>query len=178
MRRNVIETVMAAVVLVVAAAFAVFAYSRSGVSGLEGYEVTVTFNSVDGLATGGDVRISGIKVGTVVDQQLDRATFLVTVRLGIARDVKLPTDTLARIESDGMLSDNYVMLYPGKAATYLGDGDEITRSRGPVNLADQIGAAIYGGIQGETDHAAPTTGGGPDIPSLSDPEQPAESGQP
>lgn len=171
MRRNVIETIMAAVVLMVAVAFVVFAYGRSGAGRVDGYEVMVTFNSVDGLAAGSDVRISGIKIGTVVEQQLDPATYLATVRLGIARDIKLPTDTSAHIQSDGMLSNNYVMLYPGAAETYLEDGGEIIRAKGPVNLADQIGTVIFGSAQEEAGGA----GSGPEVPSLMDPE-PAESG--
>jgi len=173
MRRNAIETIMAAVVLVVAAAFAVFGYVRSGVIGFEGYEVTVTFNTVDGLAPGSDVRISGIKVGTVVGQQLDPVTYLATVRLGIASEVRLPTDTLARIQGDGMLSSNYVLLCPGTARTYIEDGGEIVHSRGTVNLVDQIGRAIYGSV-GEAAPGGPAAT--PDAASLSDPCPPRAEG--
>ena len=67
MRGNVIEIVIGAVVLVVAALFLVFAYRTSQsrtVSG--GYEVIADFARIDGIHQGSDVRISGIKVGTVV----------------------------------------------------------------------------------------------------------------
>lgn len=171
MRRNVIETIMAAVVLVVAVGFLVYAYGRSGVSRVGGYDVIVTFNTVDGLAAGSDVRISGIKIGAVVDRQLDPATYLATVRLEIARDVKLPTDTLARIQGDGLLSTNYVVLCPGAAETYIEDGGEIVHSQGPVNLVDEIGRAIYGSVQDAPGGSTATL----DASSLSNP-CPAKSG--
>ncbi len=178
MRRNVIETITGAAVLVAAIAFLVFAYTRSGVSAVEGYEVTVKFSRVDGLANGSEVRISGIKVGTVVDQQLDPANYLATVRVRIASDIKLPTDTSARIQSDNLLSNNYVMLEPGADDTYLEDGGEIVYAQAPINLADLIGRLILGIAEEKTKGAAPpagSTGSGSDFPSLLEPE-PAESG--
>src|SRR6202008_2057833 len=63
MKRSAIETVMGAVVLLVAATFLAFAYSSSNVSRVEGYEVLARFNRVDGVASGTEVRMSGIKIG-------------------------------------------------------------------------------------------------------------------
>jgi phospholipid/cholesterol/gamma-HCH transport system substrate-binding protein len=178
MRRNVIEIITGAVVLVAAIAFLVFAYTRSGVSAVEGYEVTVKFSRVDGLANGSEVRISGIRVGTVVDQELDPANYLATVHLRIASEIRLPTDTSARIQSDNLLANNYVMLEPGADDTYLEDGDEIVYAQAPINLADLIARLVLGVADQKTKGATPpegSTGGAPDFPSLLEPE-PAESG--
>ncbi|NJR13789.1 MAG: MCE family protein [Phyllobacteriaceae bacterium] len=70
MNRNIIETIMGAVVLLVAVLFLAFAYSSSSTGGVDGYEVTAKFGRVDGLVSGSDVRLSGIKVGSIVDQRL------------------------------------------------------------------------------------------------------------
>jgi len=79
MGRNLIETLMGAVVLVVAGLFLIFAYSTTNVRPVRGYTVTAKFERVDGLNTGSDVRLSGIKVGTVVDQKLEPNTFLAEI---------------------------------------------------------------------------------------------------
>ena len=100
MNRNVIETIMGAVVLIIAVVFLVFAYSSANTGAVEGYQVTAKFNNVGDLKRGSEVRVSGIKVGTVVDTSLDPQTFLALVRLSIGDNVKLPTDTAARILSD------------------------------------------------------------------------------
>src|SRR5205807_7342619 len=97
MTGNVIETVMGAVVLVVAAVFLFFAYTTSQVRAVKGYEVTAEFERIDGIREGGDVRISGIKIGSVVDQKLDPKSFLATLRMSIDPAVKLPDDTVAEI---------------------------------------------------------------------------------
>ena len=99
MSRNAVETVMGAVVLVVAALFLFFAYTRTQTHPITGYDVSARFDRVDGLRTGGDVRISGIKVGTVTSQSLDQQTFLAVVHLTIDPSIKLPVDTIATITS-------------------------------------------------------------------------------
>ena len=83
MQRNAIETIMGALVLLVAVVFLVFVYSSSSLGTSDGYEVTAKFNEIDGVSRGTDVRMSGIKVGTVVDSALDPKTFLAIVRLGL-----------------------------------------------------------------------------------------------
>ncbi|MBM3540372.1 MAG: MCE family protein, partial [Alphaproteobacteria bacterium] len=103
MGRNLVETLMGAVVLVVAAYFLVFAYTTTNVRSVRGYEVIAKFERVDGVATGSDVKVSGIKVGTLVDQRLDPESYLAVLRLSIDNSVKLPEDTVAQISSEGLL---------------------------------------------------------------------------
>lgn len=148
MKRNVIETVMGGVVLLVAVTFLIFAYASSDLRRVDGYEVIARFNRVDGLANGADVRLSGIKIGSVVDQELDPESYLAVVRLGIAEDIRLPTDTTAKIQSDGLLGNNYVVLEPGADEEMIADGGEIVFTQDPVNLADLIGRFIFSGPEG------------------------------
>jgi phospholipid/cholesterol/gamma-HCH transport system substrate-binding protein len=101
MKRNAIETVMAAVVLVVAAMFLFFAYTTSHVGVVSGYEVTANFLRVEGLRDGGDVRVSGIRVGTIILQRLDLNTFDAVVRVSIDPSVKLPVDSYPRSRPTG-----------------------------------------------------------------------------
>ncbi len=143
MRRSVIETIIGAVVLIVAGLFLYFTYT-SGYQRVDGYDVKAKFNRVDGLALGGEVRLSGIKVGRVVAMQLDPATYLAVIHLSIDRSVKLPIDTLAKITSDGLLGNNYVALEPGGDDKLIADGGEITATQDPVNLVDLVGRFIFG----------------------------------
>ena len=76
MSGNVVEVLIGALVLVVAAVFVVFAVSTTDIGSVQGYELIAEFDRIDGLNIGADVRIGGIKVGTVIDQDLDPVTFL------------------------------------------------------------------------------------------------------
>src|SRR5277367_1772291 len=110
MSRNVIETVMGAVVLVIAAVFLFFAYSTSQVRAVSGYSLTAKFDKIEGIREGGDVRISGIKVGSIVSETLDPTTYLAIVKLNVNPMFKLPEDTVAEILSSGLLGDKYLAL--------------------------------------------------------------------
>jgi len=143
MGRNAIETVMGAVVLMVAGMFLFFAYSSAEVKSVSGYEVSANFYKIGGLNKGGDVRISGIIVGTVKEQGLDPDTFDAVVKMTIAPNVKLPIDTVASIASEGMLGGKYVRLEPGNAKTYIEKGGAITKTKDFRSLEDQVGEIIF-----------------------------------
>ncbi len=149
MRRNVMETVLGAVVLLVAAGFVYLAYTTAEIRAVVGYEVTASFLKIGGLARGSDVRISGIKVGSVVDHRLDGDTFDAVVTLSIAPGVKLPEDTVATIASEGLLGGKYVRLEPGGAEAVIPPGGAITKTRDYRSLEDQVGEIIFLATSGE-----------------------------
>jgi phospholipid/cholesterol/gamma-HCH transport system substrate-binding protein len=157
MHRNVIETIMGGVVLIIAVTFLTFAYTSSNTGSVSGYLVTAKFNSVNGLARGSDVRLSGIKVGSVVDTALDPQDYTAVVSLSITDAVKLPTDTSARILSDGLLGGNYLELQPGADEAMIAAGGRIPVTQDPVNIVDLLGRFVFGGLDKQSDGAAPST---------------------
>ncbi len=148
MSRNAVETVMGAVVLVVAAAFLFFAYTTSQISNVRGYELTAKFSNADDLKAGGDVRISGVKVGSILSQSLDAKTFQAIVRMSIAPDIKLLTDSVAEITSSGLLGDDYIAIEPGNEDEILPPGGTITHTQAAMSLQNLIGQVIYNQSQG------------------------------
>jgi phospholipid/cholesterol/gamma-HCH transport system substrate-binding protein len=166
MSGNVIETVMGGVVLVIAAVFLFFAYSTSQGSAVTGgYPVTAQFQSVDGIRNGSDVRIGGVKIGSVASEYLDPKTFTANLKLDIASEYKLPDDTVAEITSSSLLGDKYVSLVPGGSEKDIPPGGQIKYTQSAVSLENLIGQMIFsqpGGGQkkpGEGGGAAP--GGAP-----------------
>ena len=83
MMRNVLETALAAMVLLVAGVFLAFASNIGNVAPVKGYEVIAKFNSIDGLARGNDVRIGGVKVGTVTDLTIDQKDYRAVVKMEV-----------------------------------------------------------------------------------------------
>lgn len=163
MRGNVIETVMGAVVLVIAALFLVFAYKSSQLREVSGYRLEADFQSIDGIHQGSDVRISGIKVGSVVGEQLDPKTFIAKLEFSVDPSVKLPEDSVAEIVSSGLLGDKYVSIQPGGADQDLPPGGKIKYTQSSVSLEHMIGQMIFSAPnakkQGEGE--APPSGGQP-----------------
>jgi phospholipid/cholesterol/gamma-HCH transport system substrate-binding protein len=164
MRGNVIEAVMGAVVLVVAAVFLFFAYSTSQTRSVSGYELTADFERIDGIKEGSDVRISGIKVGSVVGQSLDPKTFLATLRMAIDPAFKLPDDTSAEIVSDGLLGGKYLSLTPGGSDKEIPAGGRIRYTQSSVSLEHLIGQMMFtppAKKPGDGESAPPPAGAAP-----------------
>lgn len=164
MRGNVIETVMGAVVLIIAALFLAFAYKTSQLHTASGYEVSANFSAIDGIHDGSDVRISGVKVGSVVSATLNPKTFLATLHLNVEPQFKLPEDTVAEVASAGLLGDKYISLVPGGSDKQIAAGGKIKYTQSSVNLESLIGQTIFsapgGKKPGEGGGAAPSGGGG------------------
>lgn len=154
MKRNLIETLMGAVVLIVAVFFVFTTYQNSGIKKDYGYQLSANFDKVDGITTGSDVRLGGIKIGTVIGAELDPKTYRARVRFGIRKDIQLPTDTTAEIVSDGLLGGKYVNIVPGAETDMLKDGGEIEYTQSSVNLEQLIGKIAFGGTDSSAKAAA------------------------
>lgn len=151
MQSNLVETLIGAIVVVIAGVFLFYGYSNSGMRSAGGYHVKAEFDRVDGLANGSDVRLSGIKVGTVVGQAIDQTNYQAVVTMSLAPDVKIPDDSSARITSEGLLGSNYIALSPGGSEEYLADGGEISFTQGSVDLMGLIGQAVFSAGGGKSD---------------------------
>ncbi len=143
MARNAVETLMGVVVLTVATGFGVFVYNSSEVNQSNQYELTARFDSVDGIGTGSDIRIGGVKVGVVQGLHLDPKTYQAVIELGIQPEIQLPEDTTVAIVSAGLLGSKYVNLSPGGSDTMLKEGDEISYTQSSVNLEELIGKFMF-----------------------------------
>ena len=143
MRKNIIETVLGAVVLAVAIVFVITAFQSTTAGKVDGYALRMELADASGVVRGTDVRMAGVKVGTVVDQSLDRETFFAEVVMEIDDAIALPVDSKARVLPDGLLGGVYINLEAGSSDETIPAGGDIVDSQGPVNVVDLIGKAIF-----------------------------------
>jgi len=148
MNRNILETVLGAVVLVVAIGFLYYAYQSNRTADSGSYPLLAQFDRIDGLEDGADVRVGGIKVGSVIGQTLDPETYRAQVQFTVQDNVELPLDSSAAIMSDGLLGGKYLSLDPGGDIDMLESGDEVTLTQSSIRLEDLIGQLIYSGGSG------------------------------
>jgi len=139
------EIATGAVVIAVAVFFLAYAVVQGGraASGGGGLVLTASFDRVDGLSPGADVRIGGVKVGSVTDMRIDPQTFLAQLTLNIRSDLRLPTDSSAEIQSESLLGGRYVALVPGGADAVLASGARITQTQGSISLESLLGRFIF-----------------------------------
>ena len=143
MKRSLVETFLGGLVVIVAAGFLVFALQATEVGAVDGIGLKARFLKVGGLEVGSDVRISGVKVGTVTDRQLDAESFEAVVLFTVSSDLSLPADTQAVVTSDGLLGNKYLRLIPGIATDIVADGGEIAQTRDYRTLEDTVSEIIF-----------------------------------
>jgi phospholipid/cholesterol/gamma-HCH transport system substrate-binding protein len=143
--RNIVETIVGAMVLVVAGAFVFYAFAKSDRSSADGYDLVARFGRIDGLKRGSDVTLSGVKVGTVTAIDLDRKTYQAVVHLGVTSGLQLPDDTNAKIVSESLLGGMVVVLEPGADTKMLPAGGEITKTQDAISLTELIAKFMFGG---------------------------------
>lgn len=143
MQRNMLETVMGAIVLLTAVAFVSLAYEAANIRGNDGYELEAEFGATGGLSVGDDVRISGIKVGRISRQELDPVTYAARIVMSLDERIRIPADSSARITAASLLGGNYLELIPGADEDMMQPGEVIYDTRDPVSLTDLLGKAVF-----------------------------------
>jgi phospholipid/cholesterol/gamma-HCH transport system substrate-binding protein len=160
--RGIGEVLTGAAVLLAAAGFLAFAVAHSGRTASVGYKLYASFDHIDGLNPGADVRIAGVKVGNVLDTRVDPKTFLATVTLSVRDEIKLPKDTAAEVTSESLLGGKFLNLSPGGDAEDIPKDGIITITQSSVSLEQLLGKFIFSAAS-LTDKAKGATGAtGPD----------------
>ncbi len=136
MKENKLEVIIGAVVIAVALGFVVFLYQSTGlsVSNSKHYELKADFRSADGIHVGTDVRLAGVKVGTVSDLSLNVETYRAEAELAIENEVDIPEDSAFTVSSEGLLGGNFIEIIPGASYEYMQPGDEFLDTQGSVSL--------------------------------------------
>ena len=159
-RHNPAELATGAVVLLVAGGFLVFAVANTGKSfGARGYDLHASFDHVDGLSIGTDVRIAGVRVGSIQGITLDPKTFEADVVFSIQDGIKLTDDSSATVSTDGLLGGKYLAIATGGDEKFLKPGDAITITQGSINLESLLGKYIFPSVGGKPASAGASSGG-------------------
>lgn len=145
LRENGLEALIGLLVVAIAAWFVSFAWDRTGGGTMAGAtRVTAMFPNAAGINVGTEVRVAGLKVGTVAEQRLDPQSYQVATTLAIDPSIKVPSDSSAAITSEGLLGGTFIALLPGGSETPLKTGDTIFDTQGSVDLMGMIGQFVNG----------------------------------
>jgi phospholipid/cholesterol/gamma-HCH transport system substrate-binding protein len=136
MANNAAETMIGAAVLAVAVGFLVYAGKSSGFTGgnADEYEIVANFRSAEGVTVGTDVRLAGVKVGTVTKMELDRQTFQARTIFTIEQGIELPDDSEAKVSTEGLLGGTFLEITPGASDFILEPGEEILNTQGAISF--------------------------------------------
>ncbi|MGI9369913.1 MAG: outer membrane lipid asymmetry maintenance protein MlaD [Ruegeria sp.] len=142
---NMTEVLVGGAVLAFAVAFGVYASQSTGLSrDTSGYQLGASFRSLEGVGVGTDVRLAGVKIGTVTGVDLNPETYRADTTFSVADGVLIPDDSAVVISSEGLLGGNFVELMPGGSPFYFEPGDEIADTQGAVSLISLLVKFVAG----------------------------------
>lgn len=156
LKENGVEALIGLLVVLFAGWFVLFAYRQTGGGvGAGMTRVTALFPNATGLTEGTDVRVAGLKIGSVAERHLDPQSFQVAVTMALDPAIKIPSDSSASITSEGLLGGTFIALSPGGSAKPLKTGDTIVDTQGSIDLMGLVGQFINksGGGGGGSDNA-------------------------
>jgi len=145
MSESTAEVVTGAAVLAAAVGFVLYAGQSAGLTGPGGtYDLTASFRSVEGVTVGTDVRLAGVKVGTVTSLDLNTQTFFADAVVSIDDDVVLPEDSAILVSSEGLLGGAFIELIPGGSLENLDPGEEILDTQSAVSVINLLMKFVAG----------------------------------
>ena len=143
MRSNTFETFIGAIVIILAVSFLFYSFSITDNNSESTYKIKATFNRIDGIQIGSDVRLSGIKIGSVAKSSLNQTTYEAELVLVIDDSIYIPDDSSAKITMDGLLGSNYISIEPGGSDIYLTENDYLLYTQGSIDLIGLVGEALF-----------------------------------
>lgn len=155
MNHNVIETAMGAVVLGVAGFFLAFALRTVDIDTSVGYPVQAAFTNAQGVMVGTDVKLGGVKIGTVSKLELDPVSFMAVATMTIEDAVKLPVDSSITVRSESLMGGKFLAVEPGGDEKMLAANEKIEHTQSSADLEQLLGQAIYSMSQSKSAEAAP-----------------------
>lgn len=147
MGENTTEVLVGGVVLAAAIGFAVYGAQVAGFGdgGSATYPLTASFRSLEGVNVGTDVRLAGVKIGTVTEIALNPETYRADTVVSLRSVTQVPDDSAIVISSEGLLGGNFVEIVPGGSPFFLEPGDEILDTQGAVSLISLLLKFVSGG---------------------------------
>lgn len=135
MAQNSVEVLVGGAVLAGAVAFLAYAGQITGFkSAGESYALSASFRSLEGVSVGSDVRLAGVKIGTVTQVRLNPETYRAETTVAVQRGIEIPDDSAIVIASEGLLGGNFVELMPGGSPFFFAEGDVIEDTQGAVSI--------------------------------------------
>jgi phospholipid/cholesterol/gamma-HCH transport system substrate-binding protein len=105
----------------------------------KGYTVTADFDNIGDLKVGSTVTISGVNIGEVTGIRFDSRNYKAVVTMRIdAQYGKIPDDSFAAIQTQGLLGGKYIGISPGGSDQYLKDGSTIDQTQSAIVLETVI----------------------------------------
>lgn len=109
----------------------------------ETYQVNAYFSNIGGLKPKASIKSAGVLVGRVTAITLDTQRYEAKVTMSLDKRYAFPKDTIASINTAGLLGEQYIGLNPGGDTENIAAGGQIKKTQSAMVLEDLISKFIY-----------------------------------
>jgi phospholipid/cholesterol/gamma-HCH transport system substrate-binding protein len=146
MKNNTLELVVGLFMVVGFAAFVYLALQLGEVSFLRSsktYVLKAEFTNVSGVKKGASVQVAGVVVGEVTDIELGEDAYAI-LSLQVDKSLKVPTDSMASVKSQGIIGDKYIQVSLGGAEELFKPGDMMVDTESSLDIESLISKFAFG----------------------------------
>lgn len=144
MKNNTFETLIGALVIVVAILFLSFASkitsNKQNIS--KGYNILAVFDNADGINIGSDIKVAGVKVGSVANIKLND-NYKAELTLKLPENFNVPLDSIFKISTSGLIGSKFINIKIGAEEEYFKNGDKADFTESSMDLEDLISRFIF-----------------------------------
>ena len=140
--KNPLETIAGFAILFIAFYFLIWGILTAKTNNISGYNIFTNFTSIGGLTRGADVSVNGVKIGSVIETNLNPEDYTVDVMMSIDSRYKFPKNTIAKISTYGIIGNKYINLEIGNSSEFVKPNGKI-KSTPFKPIEEIIGDVIF-----------------------------------
>jgi phospholipid/cholesterol/gamma-HCH transport system substrate-binding protein len=142
-KKNIAEIITGAAVLLTTLIFGIIIYRNNNLNSKDSYCITASFNDISGISVGSDVKVSGVKVGTVKSLEIVDGYIVKTTITVNDNKLKIPRDSSLSIATDGIVGQKFISITPGVSEEYLKNMENIEDTRSSVNIEQLLNKFLF-----------------------------------
>jgi len=109
----------------------------------DGYKLEASFSNIGGLKARAPVKAAGVVVGRVENIRLDPQSYEAVVTITVDQRYRFSKDTIASINTSGLLGEVYIGLDVGGDPQTLADGGNIGKTQSAIVLEKLISQFMF-----------------------------------
>ena len=110
---------------------------------IETFQINSSFFDIGNTSIGNDVKINGVKVGEVLNIQLDQETYMAIITSSVNNSIKIPDDSVFKVSNNGFIGPSYIEIQLGNSEELLKNNDYSTNNIDAVSLEEIINNFIF-----------------------------------
>lgn len=138
MKDNIFEAIIGFIVLIFCA-FAIYFLNNQNYSqknNSNSIYFLAEFNNTDGIFVGSDVKIAGIKVGSIKSIELNKENYKINLAIQLTEQLQIPTDSSLAVRTGNLTGGKYIEIIIGSDEEYLTSGDYISFTQSSIIFED------------------------------------------